>query len=139
MSGLIALALVLLSQDGAEPRKPASSEVVARIGGRVITADALRREMLIRAQEGGSRYRTPAQREALLDEMARNAVLASAAVAAGYNDDADILAALDRILAEKYLADRVTAGLKPPTDDEIARFYEKNAAEYGGGERRRGS
>ena len=117
----------------------ASTAVLARVGGRVITADAFRQELLRRSQQGNSAFRTPQQREALLDEMVRNAALASAAAASGYDKDPEIQAALDRILADKYLRDHVAAGLKPPTDAEIESFYKEHAADYGAGERRRGN
>src|SRR6188768_2735261 len=81
--------------------------VLARVGGRVITADAFRAEMSRRSQQGNGAFRTPEQREALLEEMVRNAAIASAAATSGYDKDPEVLAALDRILADKYVRDHV--------------------------------
>ena len=134
LSGAVAAGL---DADQADPK--AQTAVLARVGGRVITADAFRQELLRRSQQGNGAFRTSQQREALLDEMIRNAALASAAAASRYDKDPEILAALDRILADKYLRDHVAAGLAPATDAEIERFYQEHAADYGAGERRRGS
>lgn len=113
--------------------------VLARVGGRVITADAFRHEMVRRSEQGAGTFLTPQQREALLEELVRNASLASAAAASGYDKDPEIMAMLDRILADKYLRDQVAKGLIPPTETEVERFYEEHARDYGAGERRRGN
>lgn len=113
--------------------------VLARVGGRVITADAFRLEMVRRSEQGGGTFSSPQQREALLEELVRSASLATAAAASGYEKDPEIMALLDRILADKYLRDRVARGLKPPTEAEVERFYEEHSRDYGAGERRRGS
>jgi parvulin-like peptidyl-prolyl isomerase len=95
--------------------------------------------MLRRSQQGSGTFRTPQQREALLEEMVRNAALASAAASSGYEKDPEILAALDRILADRYMRDQMAKSLKPPTDAEVETFYKDHGADYGAGERRRGS
>lgn len=111
--------------------------ILARVGGRVITADAFRAEMDRRARLGSGSFRSPDQRAALLEELVNQAAVASAAAASGYDKDAEVLAALDRILTDRYLHDRTAAAARP-TDAEVVRYYDAHAADFGGGERRRG-
>ena len=109
---------------------------VATVDGQPITAEAFRTEMARRGLVG-SRAGLK-QKEALLDEMIRLEVLAARGREAGYDKDPEIVAALKRMLAEKFERDRAGgARTASVSDAEIAQYYADHPAEFGAVERRR--
>jgi hypothetical protein len=121
----------LLSREAVAGQPEAT--VVAAVGDHVITAQAFQAEMArrgLRGSRGGLR-----EKEALLEEMIRLQVYAAKARAAGYDKAPEIVAAVDRMLAEMYQREQAAAHAVV-TPDEVAAYYREHGAEFDAVERR---
>jgi parvulin-like peptidyl-prolyl isomerase len=106
---------------------PPSSPVVASVAGESITAAELRAEMERRGGQLPGQYQTTEQKRALLDEMIRRRALAASARAAGLENDPDYRAAVERMLVQRFEADRLEPLLEAVSvsEEEIAAYYEQ--------------
>lgn len=129
-----ALVAVLLSLPAVRAEEP--SPIVARIGESTITAAELRREM---GRRGLGRDATPAQKDALLEEMVRLEVLAARARQLGLHQDPEIVSAIRKMLAGRVLAAELEPTLAALKVDgaQVQAYYDAHRAEFTSPERRR--
>jgi hypothetical protein len=109
---------------------------VALVGTQAITAEAFQAELVRRAQAAPGRFADPGEKQALLEEMIRFEVLHQKALAAGYDKDPQVAAALKRLMVARFQEDQA-GKLAPakPTAEEIAVFYRNNPQRFGTPER----
>ncbi len=122
--------LLVLPQFGDE--SPVAGEVVARVGDVPIYADELRRTLVRTQGYTSDRLRDPALKQAALDDLIRTKLLAAAGRAAGYASDTEIVATLDRLLADRFLRDLAAANppLPPVSDDDVRVYYEQHLPDF---------
>ncbi len=126
------LGLVMLALGFGEVRSQAADEVLARIGGRVITRAEFEEEMVRRGAGLPGQYETSKQRRDLLDSMVRREALAVKAREAGYDRDPKVLEALERIIVSRFRQDVLEPKLEAVevTDEEVAKFYDEHRDDY---------
>lgn len=119
---------------GAGAEEP--SPVVARVAGVAITAEDFRREM---SRRGLGKEATPAQKDALLEEMVRLEVLAARARQLGLDQDPDIVSAVRKMLAGRVLAAELepTLAAVAVEDAQVKAYYDAHRGEFTTPERRR--
>ncbi len=112
------------------PNASQAPQIVATVDGLPITADELRRALL-RTGTSATSDRDEDKRKAL-DVLVRTKLLAAAGREAGYADDPEIAATVDRLVADRYLRDLVRANPGPPavTDDEVRAYYEAHLPDF---------
>jgi len=121
---LMALAAVLASGCG----KKSGPDVLARVGGQVITVDDFKAEL----QRRSANRQTLPDRQTLLEEMIARAALVERARAAGLDQAADVRRTVDDVLIAKLKE----AELEPKLDalkvspEEIRAAYEQAAARF---------
>ncbi len=135
--GLTVTSAVRVQAQTPQPRgrdeAPAGPEVLARIGGEVITLEDFELEMKRRATGDSERFDEPAEREALLGAMLQRAAVIDAAKSQGYLQRPEIVAAVDRILFSRYVEEELDtriAALPPITMADIEAHYQVNASLY---------
>jgi parvulin-like peptidyl-prolyl isomerase len=106
--------------------------IVARVGGKAITAERFRGEMARRGGGLPGEYATPEQRRALLDEMVEIEALAAVARRDGLDRDPALLEAFDRLLVSRYLERSLQPSLDQVvvSDDEVRVYYERHKHAY---------
>lgn len=128
------LALLIAAPALAAPTtaQPADDPVLATVGEVTITAADLRQEM---ARRGGSRpdaYATAESRRLLLDELVEGRLRVEAARAAGYENDPEIVRALELLMAAKLERDQLEPQFAEleVSDDEVAARYQAQPELY---------
>ena len=113
---------------GFEARQAAA--VVARVEGEVIRVGDVARRLQALSPQKRARYRDPAARRELVDEMIDEALLAAEARRRGLDARPDVREALDAVLREAMKSDAHAALPQPAaiTDAELHTFYEHNRA-----------
>lgn len=104
---------------------------VAQVGDRVITVDQLQRKLEERSRRHPALAWTPADREAALEELVQFEVLWAEAQRAGWHTNAELIAGFQRSVVGRFKEQQV-ARLRtaPPTEAEIAAFYEQHLARF---------
>ncbi len=133
LAGLLALLLApsLLAENRAR-RATRELEVLARIGGQVITLDDFRAEIERRSQELPGIAATPERRRMLLAEMVRHRALVAKARQAGYDRDPEVVEVFEKMMVTKYSRDHVRTRLEEVevSDQEVETFYRRHADDY---------
>lgn len=143
-SGLLLAVLLFCPTAAASDREPGagtgSDRVLATVGDRTISIDRFEAELERRSADG-STASTLEERRALLREMVRREAVVSRAVAAGYDRDPEFLAAVQRILAGRYIEDHLNPRLESisVTDAEVRARFERDRAAYSRPERVKGA
>lgn len=108
------------------------SVAVANVDDVPITIAEFRRALARSSGHGPDAGFDRATREQILEKLIRTKLLAAAGRAAGYADDPEIVATVDRLVADRYLRDLVRANPAPPpvTDDEIRAYYESHLPDF---------
>jgi parvulin-like peptidyl-prolyl isomerase len=105
---------------------------VAVVGDQVITAEAFQTELARRARLVPGRGADPKEKQALLEEMIRQEVLYQKALAAGYDQDPQIVAGLKRMIAARFQEDQLARLGRPKiSPEDIADYYRKNPERFG--------
>jgi hypothetical protein len=120
--------------DRAEKRASLPANAVAAISGTPITAEAFQKELTRRTQsDSTSSLET---RLAILHDLLVPEALYQRALAAGYDKDPQIQAALKRFIIAKYQEDQL-AKLEPPVVSaaDITNYYQSHASRFGSPER----
>ena len=120
---------------------PMPTNAVARIGGFILTGEAFQAGLNQRSRGIPGRYESLEQKEALLDEMLRVEVIYQQALAAGYEQNPEILAAVRRLMIRKFEEDHLQARISPASisEEEIAAYYKTNSARFATPEKRQGA
>ncbi len=124
----------------ADPDTP-PGEVLARVGESTITVADFSAEIERRSAWGEAHYVTMEQREALLEEMVRTRAVIAAAHEAGYDNDPDYQAAIQKILVSRYVEDNLNQRLEGLTvsEVEVRDEFESHRATYSRPERVKGA
>lgn len=119
------------------PPPPAfPTNAVAVVDGQAIPGETFQAELVRRAQAAPGNFNATAEKQAVLEELIRFEVLHQKALAAGYDQDPQITANLKRMIVAKFQQDQLAKAEVPPvTPDELAAFYQNNAARFGTPER----
>ncbi|HEX8704186.1 MAG TPA: peptidyl-prolyl cis-trans isomerase [Myxococcaceae bacterium] len=125
--GLLGL-LVGLGCRGKEPDRPAGP-VVATVGSEAITAAEYKARLDEQAPFIRSRYTTLERKQEFLDGMIQFEVLAQEAQRRGLEKDAEVQEALRKLMVQRLIR-QVTEELKPPSEEEIRRYYEEHHSEF---------
>ncbi|MEM1092807.1 MAG: peptidyl-prolyl cis-trans isomerase [Pseudomonadota bacterium] len=130
-------AYYLVSSKPPAPELP--PEVLAQVGDRIITRQAFVDEMALRGGQRAGYFQTPTQRRALLDAMIEHERMLQAALEAGVDERPEVKRAVQRILVDRYRDELLETRYEQLTisDDELERYYTKNADKYSRPERRR--
>jgi parvulin-like peptidyl-prolyl isomerase len=110
-------------------RAEAPANVLATIDGESITTEQFLTEV---NRRGPARYQALEQRQALLDEMIRLEATASRALLEGYGEDPEIVAKWKRMVAARYVKDRLEGSVEEVTvsADEVRKHYQERAQDY---------
>lgn len=114
------------------PRQVDDVVVVASVNGIEITREEFLQEM---AKRGGSlpgQYQTVEQRRALLDSLLERKALVEGALLSGYDQDPEIVARYEDMLARKFRENMLKLRLEAVTvsDQEVEEFYEQHKEDY---------
>lgn len=113
---------IALGQDRAlEPA--AANAVVATVDGRAITADALRRAMVLSGADYLPAFSRAEKKEELVESLVRTRILAEKARAEGMDEDPEIAARIDGLLAEAYWRRSTDAMQVPEVTIADAKMY----------------
>lgn len=128
------VAAVSPSADPADP-------VVARVGGRTITASELQAEMLRRGADFLGGYEENARKQKLLDELVEREVLAQAAEQAGYANDPEIVRLHRRMMGERFWQSQLREldVDEQVSDEELRKTYDAQIERFTETERARAS
>jgi peptidyl-prolyl cis-trans isomerase C len=108
-----------------------SDPVVATVDGKTIGASAVRKAMVRRGADFLARFSKLEEKQAVVEELIRTALLARAARQAGYLDDPEIRESIDDLLAEKYWRDQMRLARPPAATEQEARdYYDSHPAEF---------
>ena len=131
-SAVIALAL-MVALVGCAPKKPAGTKVVARVGGRAITAADLDARLEDIPQLARPEYSGPVGRSRMLRQMVEEEVLYRAALDDHLDRDRDVRRKIEQstrqLLVQSYL-DRQQARMSHVDEKELRNFYDKHKDEY---------
>ncbi len=128
------LAIVLIPQYVSQ--SPVTEEnldsVVARVAGRAITGDAFARKMLRRSGGFSGQYSTTEQKQVLLDEMINYELQLARAIEAGYAEDPEIIAKMERIMIGKLREEQLEKQLAEISlsEAEINAYYQQHLSDY---------
>jgi len=105
---------------------------VAWVDGDPITRADLEVELALRGAAQTSRFATPDERRELLESVIRRRVLAKRARSAGYEDDPELRAQLERILGERFERDQLRAHTRElwASPEEIEAAYQRHRERY---------
>ncbi|MBI2947474.1 MAG: peptidyl-prolyl cis-trans isomerase [Verrucomicrobia bacterium] len=126
---LIALVLMLLPSCG---RKTLNTPgIIARVGDAVITQDAFQAELNRRAQHGQS-IASPAEREAVLNDMIRVETFFAKARASGFDRDPELALQFKRMVVAKYedMQWKKEPPLRKPEPGEMQLFYDSHKDQF---------
>lgn len=104
------------------------TEIVAKVGDYVITADEFKQEMMRR----GGFYREKTDKKTILDDMIKEEVLFIKAEQLGLDKDPDVRRLYRNILVSKLREKQIRQqldGMKP-TKEELQSYYDKNVKRY---------
>ncbi len=112
-------------------RAETGSEVLVRIGQRVITRAELERELKRRSGNRPGQYASAEEVQSLLQSLIRYELQIEAARRSGLQEAPEMVAAVDRLLAGRFLQQQLESKLSnlQITDEELASYYEDQAAE----------
>lgn len=133
LATVAALACLLTTACGSDEEKATlSQDVVARIDGEDVSADALQRLLARRGSRLARHGSTQEQREALVEELIRFEVMAANARKAGYDEEPEVVAAANRLMVKHFQRDQLEARLDAleVTDEEVAAHYAEHLADY---------
>jgi peptidyl-prolyl cis-trans isomerase C len=107
-------------------------EVVARIGDQVITTGDLEAHINRQPAFARARYSTPEKKKELLDNLVRFEVMAREAKQRGYDNDPDVQRAVKQEMIRQLVTKEIETPLSPEAiaETDVARYYEKNKAEF---------
>jgi len=114
------------------PSEPATTEAVATVAGEPITTIDLGRALVRNGAEVSNQYEDVAARRELLDDLIETKLLAVAGRRAGYDKDPEVVAMVDRMVADRYLRELVAAnpGEKDVKEEEQRAYYEAHRADF---------
>lgn len=113
-------------------RPGAHNAVLATIGGRAITIQDLEDRLLLESPYVRTRYSSPEQKREFLAAMVRLEALAQVALAKGFGQDAAVVAATKRALADLYVHHVFDDAISPEviSDQDIEAYYASHQAQY---------
>jgi peptidyl-prolyl cis-trans isomerase C len=135
--GSLVLCILPAATPAAQPEAaPSSHQVpaeaaVATVDGEAITADAVRRALVLQGPKALLPEHAREAKEVALEGLVRTEVLALAARQEGLHQDTETRAAIQQMLAERY-RQRMVANLvvEPVGDEEIEAFYQKHSERF---------
>ena len=107
-------------------------EVVATVGGDVITVDEFKARMDEQSPFIRARYNSVERKKEFLDNMVRFEVLAQEAQRRGLDQDPDVVATMKKVMVQKLMRaefDESQAAQEIP-ESELRAFYDANIADY---------
>ncbi len=119
---------------GCREQKPAKlpPNAVALVGDQVITREALQNELTRRGRVAPDRYADPMARQFLLEELIQVEALHQKALAAGYDQNPEIVSSLKRMIVSKYQEDQLARlGSPKVTAEEIEEYYRRHPDRFG--------
>lgn len=127
----LAWAAAVLAAACARDEAPMPEGVVATVDGSPVTVEDLER----RLERRGSRMQASAAaegREALLEELIHFEILAANARKAGYEQNAEVQAALEQLMVRRFQEDQLEASLESlaVSDQDVEAYYNDHIADY---------
>lgn len=107
-----------------------SGPVVARFADDAVTAGELESRLAQMSPSARSRYQTLAQKREYVEGLVRFELLAHEARARGLAQDADVRETTKKVMVQRLLQQELDSELPPPSDEEIAAFYERHKQDY---------
>ena len=127
---LLLTAGLLVSCRRAETGKVApDAKVVAVVAGVEISAEALARELKVRGASGANPP-TAERKLDVLESLVREEAVFAKAKAAHFDDTPEMQAQIRRLVVSRFLEREFAPRNVSPTKEEVAAFYEANAAKY---------
>ncbi len=107
-------------------------QVLARLGEETITVAQFEQEMARRSESRPMFFQRASNRRALLEELIRHRMLVQEARDAGIDQEPQFRALVERMLIQRLREKRLEDELEtePPTDAEIAAYYENSRAAF---------
>ncbi len=119
-------------QTGTEPVAVAESDILARVGGRLITREQFERVRSLRRERNPMLYRDRSQQEGLLAELVERVSLLEAAREAGLDRDPYVQEACERAVINRFVQERLETALAETalSDEEVQQYYQTHRDQF---------
>lgn len=126
-------AVVLWSFRAANEKKPSEAgDVLLRVGDTSVRLSEVQEQIDRMPAATRSRYASPGERQAYLEKLINNEVLAAEARRLGYDRDPEVVAAMKKAMILKLLKERIGAEPAPGeiSEADIEKYYRDHADEF---------
>lgn len=133
-------ALLVLAGGCGKTPEPPNPQTLAQVGDRIITVEQLQQRLAERARRRSDLSLATADREAALNELVQFEALLAGARQAGWHTNAELVASFHRTVVARFKEQQL-AQLRttPPTESEIAAYYEQHPVQFTTAARLRGA
>ena len=126
----ISAMVVLGAGCGREEKAAVNPKIVAVVSGAEISAEALARELALRAKGGVQAAPTLDRKLEALESLVRDEALLAKAKAARFEESPEMQAEIRRMIVSRFREKQFTPRVTAPGAAEVEKFYRENAAKY---------